>query len=275
MSVPGDPRVHRADGSAFPAADAARSIHSDTEERHPVPKPVPKTEGTKETAEGTVNARRHEQHRRQQNALPNGEPTRRREICGAERHERKRALQHPGGADIGAEKRLSYARGKKRGDGTEDNQGQHRPAKPRKGTHPGSFGELRHGEAMQDILHETEGAKPTADEAPEKKPEEQQQTRHIKREARHGSAPRALPRTDGTRPQRPGTGIAVEPRHAGGLHRTAIEPSRQPARKIAVGCDRGNRLHEPSPNQGRYTPDRSAPPSPAPRAAPRAKAPPL
>ena len=110
---------------------------------------------------------------------------------------------------------------------------------------------------MKDILDKAKRSKPATDEAAKKQTEGHEQARHIKGYPQNDSAQSTGNRANRASTQSTRAGIAIQSRYAYRLQRAAIKLPIQEAGEIAIAGNGGEQLHQPAPNQGRCTPNKS------------------
>ena len=122
---------------------------------------------------------------------------------------------------------------------------------------------LRKGNFVQKILHQTEGAKPAADEAAHKGADKEEKSHHVKGKFIVHISYDGLQGADGACPLGTGAGIAIHPRYAEVFHFALIYFARLKSFQVGIGGEKPQALKKVAlrffhgfffTSQCRYTP---------------------
>ena len=97
---------------------------------------------------------------------------------------------------------------------------------------------------MQQLLKPAERAEEAADEAAQQHAKQDEDAGDVIGKLEFGRADDSLKRADGARARRSRTGVAVQPRHADGLARAAVELAFEKVRQVEIGQKCRTGLHQ-------------------------------
>ena len=241
--------IHLAGSGAFPAGNALILIHLHLEEGHPVEQRVERAQRAEPLAERSVEQYAQRNHRQQDAEFPCKQLAQRRPDAGIGKGQRDGSLQHALGAEVFAEERVSHAHIVHKERRQQENHHQQDGVLEVCQGLELLCGELLCRDLMQQLLKPAEGTEEAADKAPQQHAQQNEKACDIVGEAEPGRPHHSLKRPNGAGPGRRRTGVAVQPRHAGGLPRPLIQSALEKVRQVQVGQQRRPRLN-PAPEAG-------------------------